>query len=42
MAKTRGWRNTVELALVEIANSMKPYPSVFHAYANNMGPAHRS
>ena len=34
----RGWRNTVELVLFEISNSMKPYPSVFHAYTSNMGP----
>ena len=27
----RGWRNTVEVVLFEISNSMKPYPSVLHA-----------
>ena len=27
----RGWRNTVEIVLFEISNSMKPYPSVVHA-----------
>ena len=32
----RGWRNTVEIILFEISNSMKPYPSVFHAYANEL------
>ena len=34
----RGWRNTVEVALFKISNSMKPYPSVFHAYTNNTRP----
>ena len=34
----RGWRNTVELVLFEILNSMKLYPSVFHAYTYNMRP----
>ena len=33
-----GWRNTVEIVLFEISNSMKPYPSVFHADTNNMRP----
>ena len=32
----RGWRNTVELVLFEIPNSMKPHPSVFHAYTGNL------
>ena len=31
-ASSRGWLNTVEVVLLEISNSMKPYPSVFHAY----------
>ena len=34
----RGWRNTVEIVLFEISNSMKPYPSVFHSYTNNTRP----
>ena len=33
-----GWWNTVELVLFEISNSIKPYPSVFHAYTNKMRP----
>ena len=33
----RGWRNTVDIVLFEISNSMKPYPSV-HAYSSKMGP----
>ena len=33
----RGWRNTVEIVLLEISNSMKPHPSVLHAYTNSMG-----
>ena len=32
----RGLRNTVEIALFEISNSMKPYPSVCHAYASKL------
>ena len=28
----RGWRNTVEIVLFDISNSMKSYASVFHAY----------
>ena len=35
----RGWRNTVEIVLFEIANSMKPYPSVYHAYTSKLRPA---
>ena len=31
--RPRGWRNTVEVALFEISNSTKQYPSDFHAYA---------
>ena len=34
----RGWRNTVEVALLEISNSMKPYASVFHAYTGKLRP----
>ena len=30
-----GWRKTVELVLFGISNSMKPYPSAFHAYTGN-------
>ena len=26
----RGWRNTVEIVLLGISTSTKPYPSVFH------------
>ena len=28
----RGWRNTSELALFDISNSMKPHPSAFDIY----------
>ena len=31
-ASVRGWRTTVEMALFQIWNPMKTYPSVFHAY----------
>ena len=31
----RGWRHTVEIVLFEISNSMKPYPSVVHAYGQS-------
>ena len=35
----RGWRNTVETLLLEISNSMKPYPLVFvHAYTSELKP----
>ena len=34
----RGWRNTAEAVLFEISNSMKPYPSVSHAYINQLRP----
>ena len=34
----RGWRNTVEIVLFEISNSMKPYPSNFHAYISTLRP----
>ena len=34
-----GRGNTVEVVLFEISNSMKPYPSVFHAYLNKLRPA---
>ena len=36
--KLRGWRNTVEVVLFEISNSMKPYPSVVHAYTGKLEP----
>ena len=32
----RGWWNTVKIILVEISSSMKPYPSVFCAYASKV------
>ena len=35
---TRDWRNTVRIVLFEILTSMKPDPSVFHAYTNDMRP----
>ena len=35
----RGWRNTVEIVQFEISNSMKPYPSVLHAYTSQLRPA---
>ena len=38
-ARMRGWRNTVELVLLQISNSMKPYPSAFHAHASTLRPA---
>ena len=34
----RGWRNTVEVVLFEISNSMKPYPCVLHAYTSKLRP----
>ena len=34
----RGWRNTVKLILFKISKSMNPYPSIVHAYTNNMSP----
>ena len=34
----RGRRSTVEIVLFEISNSMKPYPSVFHACTNRLRP----
>ena len=34
----RGWRNTVETVLFEVSNSMKPYPSVFHACTSQLRP----
>ena len=37
----RGWQNTVEIVLFEISNSMKPYPSAFHAYTNKSRPVIR-
>ena len=38
-ALVRGWPNTVETVLFEISNSMKPYPSVVHAYTSKSRPA---
>ena len=35
----RGWRNTVEIVLLETSNSMNPYPSVFYACASRLRPA---
>ena len=32
-AVARGWRNTVEIVLLDISNSTKPCPSVLHAPA---------
>ena len=37
-AQLRGWRNTVEIILCGISNSMKPYPPVFHAYTSKLEP----
>ena len=37
-AELIGWRNTVEVVLFEISNSMKPYPSVFYAYTSTWRP----
>ena len=34
----RGWRNTVEIILFEISNSMKPYLPVVHAYTRKLRP----
>ena len=36
LACLRGWRNAVELALFDISSSMKPYPSVLHAYTSKL------
>ena len=33
-----GWRNTVGIVLFETSNSMKPYPSVFHAHTSKLRP----
>ena len=35
----RGWRDAAEVALFEISNSMKRYPSVFHAHTGKLEPA---
>ena len=35
----RGWRNTVEIVLFEISDSMKPHPSIFHICTNKLRPA---
>ena len=32
----RGWRNTVEIILFEISNSMESYPSVVHAFTSKL------
>ena len=37
-ATMTGWRNAVEIVLLEISNSMKPYASVFHAYTSELRP----
>ena len=34
----RGWRNIVELVLLEISSSMEPYTPRFHAYSGKKGP----
>ena len=34
--RVRGWRNTVEIVLFEISNSMKPYPFVAHTYTSEL------
>ena len=33
-----GWRNTVEIVLFDISNSLKPYPPEFLAYTSKMRP----
>ena len=33
-----GWRNTAEIVLFEISNSLKPYPSFFRAYIGKSRP----
>ena len=38
-ADLRGWRNTVEIELLEISILMKACPSVFHAYISKLMPA---
>ena len=38
LGRMRSWRNTVEIVLFEISNSMKPYPSVVHAYTSKLRP----
>ena len=38
LGELRGWRNTVEVVLFEISNSMTPYPSVIHACTNTLSP----
>ena len=32
----RSWRNAVDIILLEILSSMKPYPSVVHAHVDHM------
>ena len=36
--KLRGWRNTVDIVLFEISNSMKLYPCVLCIYTGNLKP----
>ena len=39
LSKLRGWWNTVEIViLLEISNSMKPYPSALRAYTDRSRP----
>ena len=35
----RGWRNVVEIVLLEISNSIRPYPLLFYAYTGKSKPA---
>jgi hypothetical protein len=36
--RLNGWRNTAEIVLFEISNSLKPYPSAFLAYIGKSRP----
>ena len=36
--KLSGWRNTVEIVLFDISNSLKPYPPCFLAYTSRLKP----
>ena len=38
-SSARGWRDAVEIVLLEISNLMKPHPSVFQAYTDKLRPA---
>ena len=38
LAYARGWRERLEREPFEISNSMRPYPSVFHAYTSKLRP----